>query len=78
MINEDAETETERADRIEAETWDGERTEEFSRFVSKYPHDFLGEIVHMVRTIDDDAKLGRDLGAKVEAWIEEFAAEYQD
>lgn len=75
LPNEDAEDEIERAERIESETWDGQHTEAFSRFVSKYPHDFLGEIVYMVKAIDDDAKLGRELGAKIETWVEEFAAE---
>ena len=75
LINEDAETETERADRIKAETWAGEHTEEFSRFVSSYPHDFLGEIVATVKQEPDNAKLGQELRLKIEAWVEEFAAE---
>lgn len=75
LPNEDGEDEIERAERIERETWDGEHTEAFARFVSKYPHDFLGDLVQHVRREPDDAKLGKRLRFMAEAWVEEFAAE---
>lgn len=75
LPNEDGEDEIERAERIERETWDGQHTEEFSRFVSKYPHDFLGDLVQRVRQESDDAKLGKQLRVMAEAWVEEFAAD---
>lgn len=75
LPNEDGEDEIERYERIKAETWDGDHTADFSRFVSKYPHDFCGDLIQNVKQEPDDAKLGKQLRVMVEAWIEEFAAE---
>lgn len=75
LPNEDGETEYERTDRIEREVWDGEHTEAFARFVSRYPHDFCGDLIQNAKQEPDDAKLGKQLRVMIEAWIEEFAAE---
>lgn len=75
LINEDAEDEYERYQRIKSEILDGERTKEFCQLVSKYPYDFHGDLLHMVKTFDNDAQLGANVRLLVESWIEELAGE---
>lgn len=75
LPNEDAEDEHEQYERIKSEIWDGERTKEFSQFVSRYPHDFHGDLLQMVKSFDNDAQLGANVRLFVESWVEELAGE---
>lgn len=78
LPNEDGETEDERSLRIEQEVWDGEHTEAFARFVGKYPHDFHGDLLHLVNRDQNNEHLGLAVRLMVEAWVEDFAAELED
>lgn len=74
LLNEDGETEDERFHRIIRETFSGEHTEAFSKFVSRFV-DFHAELLHYVAAMQNDAALGQQVRLHVEAFVSEFAAD---
>lgn len=68
------ETDEERVARIESEVNSGEHTVDFCNYLAK--KDFLYELLHHEKTIEDNAKLGEWLRQELSLFISEFAEDY--